>query len=67
MSFNIKEATKLLLEKIKETMKLSLIRFACYLDNIFGDQPCPSNDEDVIKDWNIERKIDWFRLNGRIN
>ena len=67
MSFNIKETTKLLLEKIKETMKLSLIRFACYLDNIFGDQPCPSNDEDVIKDWNIERKIDWFRLNGRIN
>lgn len=67
MSFNMKETTKLLLEKIKETMKLSLIRFACYLDNIFGDQPCPSNDEDVIKDWNIERKIDWFRLNGRIN
>lgn len=62
MSFNIKEATKLLLEKIKETMKLSLIRFACYLDDIFGDQPCPSNDEEIIKDWNIERKVNWFRL-----
>lgn len=62
MSFKIKEAMKLLLEKIKEAMKLSLIRFACYLDDIFGDQPCPSNDEDIIKDWNIERQINWFRL-----
>lgn len=67
MTFKIKSAMKLRFEKIKETMKLSLIRFACYLDDIYGDQPCPSHDEEIIKDWNIERKIDWFRLNGRID
>lgn len=45
--------------KLREEINFIPVRIAVWLENIFGDQPCPSTDEDVIKDWNIERKLKW--------
>lgn len=51
-----------LFRELKEKIKLIPIHIACYLEDIFGDPPCLSNDEEVIKDWNIQRDIIWPSL-----
>lgn len=54
----LKKINNLICE-LKEKIKLIPVHIACYLEDIFGDPPCPSNDEEVIKDWNINRNIVW--------